>query len=102
MRQHPSRSELALKALVVDEPVDFFQDRLQMSGELQVFVFAALVRTNFKDHGKHALLLCGGSGGDWRGIAGAQEMMLSRHSAGRIVSRCIKWMPRVILISRLT
>src|SRR6266700_4643133 len=57
MRQHPARPELAFKALVVDEAVDFFQNRLQMLGELQVVVFSAFVRKDFKDHGKHRLFL---------------------------------------------
>jgi len=70
MGQHPARPKLALKALVVDEAVDFLQARLQMLGELEIVLFAAFVRMNFKDHREHRLFLSGGSGGDRCDIAG--------------------------------
>jgi len=64
MRQHPSGSELALEALIVDEAVDLFQDRLQVLGEAEIFVLLSLVGKHFKDHGKHRVSFLAGSAGD--------------------------------------
>src|SRR6266550_1995802 len=101
MRQHPSGLEPAFKALVVDEPVDLFQNRLQLFGQLQIVAFAALVRMNFKDHGKHRLFLSVQAGTTAVSLP-CKKWTLSRQSAGRIASRCIKWVPRPILMSHFT
>ena len=57
MRQNPPGPELAFEAFVIDEAVDGLENRLQLFGEFQILVLFSLIRTYFKNHREHRLLL---------------------------------------------
>src|SRR5262245_11568314 len=53
MRQNPTRTPLALEALVVHEAVDLFQDRLQALGQGEIVVEPRFFRVDLEDHREH-------------------------------------------------
>src|SRR3982074_368966 len=53
MRQDPPWPTRAFEALVVDEPVDAFQDRLQVFRKSEVKVELLFLGMDFEDHREH-------------------------------------------------
>lgn len=53
----PAGAPLALEALVVDEALDSFEDRLQPLGQGEIVVEPIFLRIDFENDGEHWLLL---------------------------------------------
>jgi hypothetical protein len=62
--------------------VDRFEDRLEVPGKLEVVVFAAIIRENFEDHGKHGFSSVVGSAGIEATSLACRKRMPSCRSAG--------------------
>src|SRR5215471_6438859 len=74
-----------------------------MLAQIEIGVLLFFGGQHFKDHGEHCLFLSSWFLEGTGAISSAQRKpMLSRQSASRIASRCIKCVPRLILMSRLT
>src|SRR5579884_1782751 len=104
MRQHPPGPELALEALVIDEAVDPLQHRLQVLGQIEIRILLSVGGKHFENDRKHCLVSLFVISQEGTGATSSpqRKQMLSRHNPNRIASKCIKCVPRLILISRFT
>src|ERR1700722_4517812 len=96
-RQHQPVGVFGAETLVVDEAVDGFELRSQLLRQRQIVVPTIRLWFHFKNDGEHCVppLQVGSVSS-----CPSRKMLVSRHSAARMRSRCIRCVAWPILMSR--